>query len=1045
MTYVNFHAHDHGSTNDGGTGTPRQRVEAAKEIGQDTLSITNHGNLVTVPDHLRVCAANGIKPIVGMEAYFKPDRFKQDKDNKKNHHLLLTAKNQEGFNNLIKISSEAHTSGFYHKPCVDYQLLADNSAGIICSSSCIIGYLSWAIQQGDDHLIDEIITRHTDIFGDDYYLEIMPHAVPAQKTVNLALQQLSADYDVPLLATNDSHYPFEDWKDTADVMLMICTGQTVVKRQAKEDKGEEVYEVDLPLHMFSEQEMWDAFQRHHPDLDDREIRKSLEISQTIADEIEDVAIDTSPKMPKIKADKPSLTILGEWIHEGLVRIGKENDPEYIDRSDYELSVISDFRVEDYFVLVGKMVRWARENGIRISSGRGSAAGSLVCYLTRITMIDPIAHGLIFERFLNPDRKGLPDIDLDFQSDRIDEVKQWIIDEQGEGTVYDIGSFGTFNPKGAIKDVARVLNIDYVETNTVTKLIPDAGDVGGAGNVPPLAKLRQDNAFIEEYASKYPEVWTHATRLEGQIKQLSKHAAGIIVSDRPLNNYIPIMKGKHSFVTSWTARAEADVISEMNLLKIDLLSLDGLTKQGDTIRMIEELTGDIVDLDELPVVSDPSAIEPEIMVQFQKGLTLGIFQFGGGRGISNFLKHVKPDRFEDLVAVNALYRPGGLGGGDAFKYGDIKQGKIPIEYWHESVIPLLEETYGILVYQEQLQQIAQALGNFSPGESDDLRKATSKLYRMGKTKAQEFIQGYYETWIKGCEENGLEKNKADYIWERMLAMGAYTFNKSHSSSYALAAYQDAYLKHHYPHAFYASLLTNEAEEKADEIIAEAKQLAVNVTPPDVNNSEAAFTVVGDKLVYGLASVKYVGEKAVEQLQKYRPFESFDDLESKVQKKSVNKRVKEYLVKSGALDTLGMRDSWSVEEKRNGEIEAMGVALSGSGELEKYADIIEERCNTEEEFELMDDGDGLTVGGEITNVKEIIVKRGKYKGKEMGFVNLSYGINQYECTFFTQQYLKYKKYLKVGTPVLVMGKKSDRGQTIVLKMVTAEKLTEALTNS
>ncbi len=1042
--YLNLHAHDHGSINDGGTGTPLQRVERAKEIGQDSLSITNHGNLITAADHIKTCNANGVKPIIGMEAYFKPDRFKQDVDNKKNWHLLLTAKNQEGFNNLIKISSEAYTSGFYHKPCVDYQLLADNSAGLIASSSCILGYLAWAIQQNDDHLIDEIITRHTDIFKDDYYLEIMPHNLPAQKTVNLALQQLSADYDVPLLATNDSHYPFEDWQETADVMLMICTGQTVVKRQAKEDKGEDLYDMmTIPLHMFSEDEMYREFSQYHPDLDKNEVHKAMEVSGKIVSEIEEVEIDTSPKIPKIKTGgKPAMEILNDWVHEGLERIGKNTSGAYLERARYELSVIEDFGVEDYFVLVAKMVRWARDQGIRISSGRGSAAGSLVCYLVKITMIDPIAHGLFFERFLNPDRKGLPDIDLDFQADRISEVKEWFVEEYGEGMVYDIGALGTFNPKGAIKDVARVLNVNYTETNAVTKLIPDASDVGGAGNVPPLRKLRLDNGFIDEYAEKYPEVWEHALRLEGQIKQLSKHAAGIIIADRPLNNYIPIIKGKHSFVTSWTARADSDVISEMQLLKIDLLSLDGLTKQGNTIEMVEEITGEKIDLDTLPIVSDPSAIEPEIMKQFQKGLSLGIFQFGGGRGISNFLKHVKPDRFEDLVAVNALYRPGGLGGGDAFKYGDVKQGKIPIEYWHESVIPYLEDTYGILVYQEQLQQIAQSLGHFSPGDSDDLRKATSKLYRMGKEKAQEFMQQYYEKWIQGCEESGVDKDRADYVWERMLAMGAYTFNKSHSSSYALCAYQDAYLKYHYPHAFYASLLSNEAEEKADSIIAEAKQLNVNIMPPNVNESRAEFTVMGDKLLYGLHSIKHVGEVAIEEIKEKRPFSSFEDIEERCVRKNVNKRVKEYLILSGALDSLGQREGWSVEAKRNGEIEAMGVALSGSGDLEKYADIIEERCNTEEEFEKMEDGQGLTVGGEITNVKEIIVKRGKYKGKPMGFVNVSYGLNQYECTFFTQQYMKYKKYLKIGTPVLVMGKKSDRGQTIALKMTTAEKLTEAL---
>lgn len=1043
MGFVNYHAHDHGSINDGGTGTPLQRVEAAKEIGQDTLSITNHGNLITAADHIKVCKSNGIKPVIGMEAYFKPDRFQKDTDHKKNWHLLLTAKNQAGFDNLVKISSEAHTSGFYHKPCVDWKLLEENSEGLICSSSCILGYLSWAIQENDDLLIDEIITRHTDIFGEDYYLEIMPHSVPAQKLVNIVIQNLSIEYDVPILATNDSHYPNKDWHKTSDVMLMICTGQTVVSRKAKEDKGEEVYEVNIPLHMFSEDEMRRMFLQNHPDLSDKVIDDSINISLDIAEQIEDVEIDTSPKLPKIsKSKKEANKILHKWCTEGMQRIGKVGDEEYEERLSRELKVIADFDVLDYFVLVAKMVRWAREKGIRISSGRGSAAGSLVCYLTRITTIDPIAHGLMFERFLNPDRKGLPDIDLDFDHDRRPEVKEWLVKEYGEDKVHDIGAFQTFNPKSAIKDVARVLNVDYTETNSVTKLIPDAADVGGAGNVPPLKKLRESNSFIDEYASKYPEVWQHAINLEGQIKALSRHAAGVVISDRPLNNYIPIIKGKSSFVTAWTARADADIISEMNLLKIDLLSLDGLTKQGNTIRMIEEQTGEKIDLDSLPIVSDPSAVEPEVMRQFQKGLTLGIFQFGGGRGISNFLKHVKPDRFADLVAVNALYRPGGLGGGDAFKYGDVKQGKIPIEYWHESIIPYLEETYGILVYQEQLQQIAQELGNFSPGEADDLRKATSKLYRMGTEKAQQFMSGYYETWIKGCESRGLQRDKADYIWERMIAMGAYTFNKSHSASYALAAYQEAWLKHHYPHSFYAALLTNEATKKSDIIIAEAKQLDVNIMPPDINESDAEFTIAGKRLLYGLASIKYVGDAAVTEILETRPYDSFEDLEDKVKKKRVGKRVKEFLIKSGALDSLGERASWSTEDKREGEIEALGVALSGSGELEKYADIIEERCNTEEEFEKMGDGDGLTVGGEVTSVKEITVKRGKFKGKQMAFVNLSYGVNQYECTFFTSQYIKYKKDLKVGTPVLVMGKKSDRGQTIVLKMITAKKLTEAI---
>ncbi len=831
--FCNLHAHSEGSLLDG-AGTPLQRAEQAKKIGQNEVSLTDHGNLIMAPAHIKACQDVGVKPIVGVEAYFKPNRLLQDKDNRKAYHLILLAKNEAGWKNLIKITSEAHTSGFYHKPCLDWELLEKYGDNLICSSACISGYLPSLLQTDDDKLIHETIERHVQIFGDDYFFEIMPHDVPAQKVVNARLANLSLEYDIPLVATGDSHYPYQDWKPTQDVMLMIATGQTRKQREKKREEGEDVYEIDVPLHMFSEDEMYELFRRNLDYLSLKTVEGAIEQSGKIADLIEDFDIDKKLKIPKAaKSADEARDIVTEWAIEGLKRIGKTDDEVYKERLRHELNTLEDMNVMQYFVLVGKIVRWARSQGIRISSGRGSASGSLVCYLIRITTIDPIAYDLLFERFLNPNRKGMPDIDIDFEDRRREEVIDYAKSEFGENHIANILTLGTFGAKSAIKDVSRVLDVPYQEVNIVTKTIPDAKDVGGAGNIPSLVECRSMYQAIDDFAKKYPEVWEHATRIEGHIKGIGKHAGGIVVTDKPIVEYMPLIKGKTSIVTGWSDTAKFAVISDYGFMKIDFLSLVGLSKQGETVDLIEERYGTHIDLDELPVASDPNAVEPEVMEIFQKGQTLGVFQFGGSKGITNFLKKVKPDRMEDLIAVNALYRPGGLEGGDAFKYGDLKHGKIPIQYWHESVIPYLEKTYGIMAYQEQMQQIVQVLGGFSPGESDDMRKATSKLYRMGKSEAKQFMGQYKEQWMKGCAENGLNEEESESIWDRMLAFGGYSFNRSHSASYSLAAYQDAWLKCHYPLEFYSPLLTREDEREP--VIRESRASEVYVMPPNINRS------------------------------------------------------------------------------------------------------------------------------------------------------------------------------------------------------------------
>jgi DNA polymerase-3 subunit alpha len=1047
LSYCNLHAHSEFSLLDG-VGTPKQRASVAKDLGQPWLNISDHGSLMGVPQHIEACNDIGIKPIVGVEAYFRENRLDQTPENKKAYHLLITAQNDEGWHNLIKLTSEAWQSGFYHKPCVDWELCKKYRSGLTFSSACISGFLPMTLQEGTDQQIVDCVEKHLDVFGENFFLEIMPHDLPAQKITNLKIAQLHYDWDIPIVATNDSHFPFKEWQDTQDVLLMIATGQTVKKREAKKEAGEEVYAMgDIEtLHFMSEEEMYESFARYHPDLPKQIVDQGMYNSGKIAEEVEPFEISKEPKIPVFFPDKDKgEALLRKWCEEGLERIDKQDDEVYRERYEYELSILKDKDVIDYILIVGDMVRWAREQHIRISSGRGSAAGSLVSYLSRITTIDPIAHGLLFERFLNPDRKGLPDIDIDFDSTRRSEVKHYLGEKYGHDHVVDLLSLGTFGPKSAIKDVGRVLGIPYPAFEQAANQVPEAKDVGGAGNVPSLTELYESNEIIKKYAREHKEAWKHSLRLEGQSKQLSKHAGGVVITKDPLTDDLPIIKGKdvegeRNYVSAWTDKASAPVISDYGFLKIDVLGIDGLTRQGHTVRLIKQTEGYDVDLDELPVAKDPKAIDEEIMPIFQKGLTLGIWQFGSS-GFTSFLKQIKPTEFNDIVAANALYRPGPLDGGDAYRYAKRKNGKEPIEYWHPAVEPFLAETYGILCYQEQMMEIVKALGNFTPGQADDMRKATSKLYRMGKEEARQFMAGYKEQWDKGCLEHDLDQETADYIWQRIVAFGGYSFNKSHAASYGLISVQDAWLKWHYTKCLYTSLMTGE-EDRIAEIIREARQLDIYVETPDINRSHAEFTIDGKYLLYGLASVKYIGPEAVETIVTERneggPFSSVDSFRDRIPKRKVNKRGLQYLIDSGAFDEFGERADFDNNTLRELEEEALGVALSGTGEALQYADIIESRINTQDEFERASHGTGLTIGGEIASVKKIVTKR----GQDMAFGSVVYKQDSWDITIFPKEFIKYEEQLKVGNSVMIRGRKDERGSVNLDVMVRLEELAEAL---
>jgi DNA polymerase-3 subunit alpha len=1024
--FVNIHSHSDFSLLDG-AGTAEMRAKVARELGQNSLSLTDHGTLSGIPHHIKACENEGIKPIVGIEAYFTPDASLRGNEVRKNYHLILLAKNQEGFKNLIKLSTKAYSDGFYGKPRMDYKMLKEYSEGIMASTACISGYIPSLIQKNNQKEVGEAVERHLDIFGEDNFrFEIMPHDIPAQRLVNQSLFNLSVEYNIPVIATIDSHIPYEDWLMTQDVILMIATGQTRASRKAKKEAGEDVYgmaeDIDT-LHFMSEEETINSFSKYHPDISKIAIEKAVAETATWTDGIEDIKLDKSNKMPKLnKYNESSKDIVTKKCREGIKRIGKEGDEEYESRLSFELEIMEKLEVFDYMLLVADLVEKAREKGIRISSGRGSAAGSLVSYLIGIITIDPIGHGLLFERFLNPDRKGLPDIDLDFQDNRRDEVKQIAIDEYGEDKVGNIGAFGTYLPKGSIKDVSKVLDIPFKEVNDLTKIIP------GPPNTPSIHDIAKLEEF-QEYFQKYPEVLEHCKRIEGQVRNLSQHAAGVIICDKPITDFMPMVRAKEekSLVSAWSDKADYPVVSDMGFLKIDILSIDGLTKQANAIESIKEETGDIIDLDKLDVAVNPEKVDEKVMEIFQKGLTVGIWQFSAS-GITQFLKKVKPDRFEDLVAVNALYRPGPLEGGDANLYAERKNGKEPIEYWHPAVEPFLKETYGIMCYQEQMMQIVQELGGFSKGEADYFRKACSKLYRVSKTAARKAMADYKPKWDEGCQSHGLTKSESDDIWDRILAFGSYSFNKSHSASYALLAYQDAYLKTYYPKHFYSALLTTKATKTKDidQIIREARMVGLRVKHPDINLSGEGFTISDDGILYGLSAVKNVGATAIQEIIANRPFENSEDMKERCVTQKVNKRVRENLIAAGAFDYCGERNKYSESEMKLLEKEVLGFSLTGKGAASEYANILDERITSTYDFEHLESGTTVVVGGEISAVKEITTR----KGEPMAFVELVYGENIWNITVFASKYWSYKDLIQENSLIIARGKKDDYNEENII---------------
>jgi DNA polymerase-3 subunit alpha len=787
--------------------------------------------------------------------------------------------------------------------------------------------------------------------------------------------------------------------------------------------------------------MREWFRRNHPMI--REDTREEAISNTglFASSITPFLLDRTDKLPRAASgdgeQKTPEQLLREWIEEGLDRIFSEYPEDhwerwpkqvYRDRVESEWAVLAKKGVIPYMTLVGDIVRWAKSQKISVNC-RGSAAGCLISYLVGIVNVDPISWGLLFERFLNPERKGLPDIDLDVNSDRRSEVKKYIqgqkwcdqcgIDHDGADHVADIITHARFQPKSVIQAVCRVYDLPYMESHAVTDTIEIRQD----SEETTLEEILPINPKLQQWKAAHPDLWEHCLRLERTVQNAGKHAAGIVITPKPIMHYMALERGKKGdLVTSWSDAADFMAVSDHGFVKIDCLGIKGLTKHTYALNLIKKRHGLDIDLYKLGPFRNPYDAEDNVLEGFRQGWTIGVFQFGG-RGITGLIKDIAPDRVTDLAAANALYRPGPMKGEVTWDYAKRKRGDQEETYWHELVRPVLEETYGLIAYQEQVMEISKQLGDFTGAEADDMRKAMGKLYRIKGNAAKEFMSQFETKWFNGCAKRQIPSKVADEIWHKLLEFGHYGFNKSHSATYALQAYQDMWLKVNYPLEFYAAFLTFEDDEDKKMIaIREARSRGVEILPPSAQTSNIGWTVDGDSLRMGLLAIKGVGEKGAAMIVTQRAggdYESVEDFRKRVPAKSINAKAMEALEESGAFDCFGARDAWTDSAIAKAEKERLGMSLTIAGSTEKYAKMLRDNIFTQDECNNYSPGTSVIVGGEITKFEKKLTK----KGSPFANVTLVFEMNEWRVKFWSESLAQYEHMLEVGNAIMVSGKTDE----------------------
>jgi len=884
--FVHLHVHTEYSLLDGAIRID-QLLEKARNLGMDSVAITDHGNMFGAVQFYDRAVKAKIKPIIGCELYVAPedrrDRSPSPDGSPNAYHLVLLVMNGEGYKNLCKLVTLGHLEGFYYHPRVDIELLKEFNGGLIALSSCLKGIIPYFINAGRIETAREKAEELASIFDNDrFYLEVQANNLPEQIKVNTVLKEISKDLSIPLVASNDCHYLNKEDAEAHDVLLCIQTGKSIDDEKRLRFSINEFYfkshsEMEQALQGFE-----DAF------------ANTIQIANRCQYEMEfgrykypvfhlpenrnlnDVLIEKAQKGIKAR-----LTQKKE--EEG--DLSKESVREYHDRLDFELKTIHDMGFEGYFLIVTDFIDYARSCHIPVGPGRGSAAGSLVAYCLNITNIDPIKYGLLFERFLNPQRVSMPDIDIDFCINGRDDVIRYVTEKYGHENVSQIITFGSMKARGAIRDVGRGLNIPLSEVDRIAKLVPEGPNVTLESAIQEEVELKR----LEEGDGPTKKLLRISRDLEGLARHVSTHASGVVISDRPLMEYLPLYKGsKDEVMTQYTM----DQIEQLGLIKFDFLGLKTLTVIKQALSLIFKTTDINVDINKIP-------LDDEATYKLcSEGKTTGVFQLESS-GMKDLLRRLKPEAFEDIIALVALYRPGPLGSNMINDFVDRKHGKIQIRYILPQLEPILKETYGVILYQEQVMKIAQILANYTLAEADELRKVIGK-------KKQKVMAKHRARIIEGATKNDVNPKTAEKVFQLIDKFGGYGFNKSHSAAYAMIAYQTAFLKAHYPVQFMTALLTQDMgnQEKTIKNIAECREMGIEILPPDINESQADFSVVGGKIRFGLAAVKNVGLKAVESIieerEEHGPFQNLIEFCNRVEGLKVNRRVLEGLIQCGAFD-------------------------------------------------------------------------------------------------------------------------------------------------
>lgn len=1040
--FVHLHTHTEYSLFDGISRIP-DLVAHVKEMGQTAIAITDHGSMYGAVYLYNECKKQGIKPIIGCEIYITQNsRFQVPPGREKLYHLILLAENNEGYHNLVKICSRAWTEGFHNKPRADHDLLWKYHKGLIALSACVGGELPQAILSGDMDKAHEVIKFYIDTFGrDNYFIELQNHRLPEEARVRPVLADLAKEYGIGLVATNDFHYVRKEDAASQEIKLCISTGKTL-------DDPEHFHFANDEFYCKSGEEMRSILGGYEG---------AIENTARIAERCNVTFTFGEHKLPAfdVPEGETAKTYLRKLCEKAIPERYGQKTPEVMNRLNYELGIIDRMGFSDYFLIVMDFIHFAKTHGIPIGPGRGSAAGSIVSYLLHITELDPLEFDLLFERFLNPERVSMPDIDTDLCYRGRGRVIEYLAHKYGEDHVAQIITFSTLAARAVIRDVGRVMNLPLRDVDKIAKMIPQG----------PGVTLEKTLESSHEFKSAYetnPTVHTlidHCLKLEGLSRQAGTHAAGVVICSAPVDDFVPIQLTQENFIQT---QYEKDQVEKLGLLKMDLLGLRNLTVIQDTVDMIKENRNIDLDVRKIPYKDKATS---EMLCQ---GDTIGVFQ-SESSGYTNLLMQLAPDAFQDLIPMVALYRPGPLGSGMAEDFIKRKHGKIPVEYPHPMLEPVLKETYGVILYQEQVMRIASVMGGFSLGQADLLRRA------MGH-KESDVLLAQRQAFLEGAEKQGVSSEVANHVFDLMVHFAGYGFNKSHSVCYAWIAWQTAYLKAHFRPEFMAAMMTcyNGDRGKVSRYIANSRKHGVKLVAPNVNRSRASFAASGNTILFGLSGIQHLGDAAVESIiearEKDGPFTSLSDFLERVDGRTVNARACESLIKCGALDDLGanrpqmlealpqaMSNAAMVrEDRQSGQIslfgqsepvhevaykplpdasarekidwerQLLGFYVSGHP-LDRFKNEMKQcvpLSELEGEGRVTLDGKLITVGGIINHVKGMVTK----KGAPMGYITLEDFTGEIEVVVFPSAWEKYRELLRNDAAILLSGRVQANERTV-----------------